>query len=166
MQRGHYINVTFRLLHILSQILGVIENMSYYRCPQCSHEAHLFGNGGARAIASELGMDFLGGVPLALKIRETSDAGVPVAVAMRDSGVLGDMQEGGKGAPVDLCENGASVERSADDHSHDGRPSVDRAYADIADRILAKLDMTRQAGEHTEEREVETPRNSEQRQSS
>eukprot|EP00850_Spirogloea_muscicola_P024743 SM001418S00774 [mRNA] locus=s1418:2:1571:- [translate_table: standard] len=45
-------------------ILGLVENMSYYVCPKCGEHAHIFGHGGARATAQELGMDFLGEVPL------------------------------------------------------------------------------------------------------
>jgi ATP-binding protein involved in chromosome partitioning len=66
-------------------ILGVVENMSLYVCPNCGHEAHLFGHGGARAAASEIGAPFLGEIPLHLSIREGSDNGMPVMVASPDS---------------------------------------------------------------------------------
>ena len=62
-------------------VLGVVENMSVYTCPKCGETAHIFGHGGARATAAEMGVDFLGEVPLDLAIRETSDAGTPVVAA-------------------------------------------------------------------------------------
>ena len=59
-------------------VLGIIENMSTFLCPNCGHESHIFGHGGARATAAELGCDFLGEIPLVPSIRETSDAGTPI----------------------------------------------------------------------------------------
>jgi len=61
-------------------ILGLIENMSTYVCPQCGHEAHLFGHGGVRAEAEALGVPFLGEIPLSLDVRLAGDAGRPVAL--------------------------------------------------------------------------------------
>jgi ATP-binding protein involved in chromosome partitioning len=62
-------------------ILGIVENMSYYCCPNCGHRADLFGHGGARAEAQAMGAPFLGEIPLAIQIREGSDAGAPVVAA-------------------------------------------------------------------------------------
>ena len=59
-------------------VLGLIENMSFFSCPGCGHEAHIFGHGGARAEAARLGAEFLGEVPLLLDIRTASDAGTPI----------------------------------------------------------------------------------------
>ena len=59
-------------------VLGIVENMSVYVCPECGHEAHIFGHGGARATAARMGVEFLGEVPLHGEIREASDAGAPV----------------------------------------------------------------------------------------
>ena len=59
-------------------ILGIVENMSVFVCPECGHESHIFGHGGARATAATLGVPFLGEIPLVPKIRELSDAGTPV----------------------------------------------------------------------------------------
>ena len=59
-------------------ILGVIENMATFVCPNCGHASHIFGHGGARNEAQRLGVPFLGEVPLNMTIRETSDAGRPV----------------------------------------------------------------------------------------
>ncbi len=68
----------FRKLNV--PILGVIENMSGYVCPQCGHREEIFGHGGARAAAKEMGLTFLGEVPLDPKIRAQSDAGKPSAL--------------------------------------------------------------------------------------
>jgi ATP-binding protein involved in chromosome partitioning len=60
-------------------VLGLIENMSTYICPNCGHEAHLFGHGGVGAEASRLGLPYLGELPLDLSVRLAGDAGTPVA---------------------------------------------------------------------------------------
>jgi ATP-binding protein involved in chromosome partitioning len=57
--------------------LGIIENMSYYLCPQCGHRDELFDHGGARAAAQDLGVPFLGEIPLNAKIRVYGDEGTP-----------------------------------------------------------------------------------------
>ena len=61
-------------------VLGLIENMSTYVCPNCGHEAHIFGHGGVRAEAAKLGAPFLGEIPLSLDVRLAGDAGTPIAV--------------------------------------------------------------------------------------
>ena len=66
-------------------VLGIIENMSLYICPQCGHEAHIFGHGGAAQEARKLGVDLLGEIPLHIEIRETADAGRPIVVSKPDS---------------------------------------------------------------------------------
>ncbi|MBN4016371.1 Mrp/NBP35 family ATP-binding protein [Rhodospirillaceae bacterium AH-315-P19] len=68
-------------------ILGLVENMSYFTCPNCDGRSDIFGHGGAHMAAKELGIDFLGEVPLDLEIRETSDAGTPIVMAAPDSAV-------------------------------------------------------------------------------
>ena len=60
-------------------VLGIIENMATYTCPHCGEDSHPFGSGGAEAAAQELGVPFLGRLPLSLAIREASDAGQPPA---------------------------------------------------------------------------------------
>jgi ATP-binding protein involved in chromosome partitioning len=62
-------------------VLGLIENMSYFCCPECGHRAEIFGHGGARLEADRLGCEFLGEVPLLLDIRAASDAGAPIVAA-------------------------------------------------------------------------------------
>ena len=61
-------------------ILGVIENMSTYVCPECGHVEEIFGHGGARDAARKLGFPFLGEIPLDRAIRVQSDSGNPVAL--------------------------------------------------------------------------------------
>ena len=61
-------------------VLGLIENMSTYICPNCGHEAHIFGHGGVQAEAVRIGVPFLGALPLDLETRLAGDAGVPIAV--------------------------------------------------------------------------------------
>lgn len=66
-------------------VLGVVENMSIYICPNCGHEAHPFGHGGARKEAEALGVPCLAEIPLTIGIREQGDAGAPMVVAHPDS---------------------------------------------------------------------------------
>ena len=60
-------------------VLGLVENMAGYACPHCGEVSDPFGAGGVEAAAREIGVPFLGRVPLALEIREASDAGTPPA---------------------------------------------------------------------------------------
>jgi len=60
-------------------VLGVIENMATYICPHCGEPSHPFGSGGAEAAAAEMGVPFLGRLPLSLALREASDSGNPPA---------------------------------------------------------------------------------------
>ncbi|TCR61429.1 Mrp/NBP35 family ATP-binding protein [Bosea sp. BK604] len=66
-------------------ILGIVENMSYFICPECGHRSDIFAHGGARHEAERLGVPFLGEVPLAMPIRETSDGGRPIVASDPDS---------------------------------------------------------------------------------
>ncbi len=65
-------------------VLGVVENMSYFLCPQCGTRSDIFSHGGARHEAERLGVPFLGEVPLHMTIREKSDAGLPVVATEPD----------------------------------------------------------------------------------
>jgi ATP-binding protein involved in chromosome partitioning len=65
-------------------LLGIVENMSYFLCPDCGGRHDVFGHGGARAEAEKLGVPFLGEVPLDMAIRENSDAGTPLVVTDPD----------------------------------------------------------------------------------
>src|SRR3989337_437600 len=68
-------------------VFGVIGNMSYFACPHCGGRTEIFGHGGAREAAEELGLDFLGEIPLDVRVREGGDSGVPVMVSDPDSPV-------------------------------------------------------------------------------
>ncbi|KAJ7571553.1 hypothetical protein O6H91_01G166600 [Diphasiastrum complanatum] len=78
-----------RGVNMFQKILGLIENMSFFQCPKCGEHSHIFGHGGARATAEEMGMDFLGEVPLNISIRETSDQGCPIVASSPDSEAAG-----------------------------------------------------------------------------
>jgi len=73
----------FRNLHV--PILGIIENMSFFQCPECGHQSHIFSHGGGREAAASYNVPFLGEVPLDVGIRESGDQGVPVPVRDPDS---------------------------------------------------------------------------------
>ena len=62
-------------------VLGIVENMATYTCPHCGEDSHPFGSGGAEAAAAEIGVPFLGRLPLSIAIREASDAGRPPAAS-------------------------------------------------------------------------------------
>lgn len=62
-------------------LLGIIENMSFFICPNCGEQHDIFGNGGAMQEAERIGVPFLGAVPLHMEIRKNSDAGTPVVVS-------------------------------------------------------------------------------------
>ncbi|WP_420102981.1 Mrp/NBP35 family ATP-binding protein [Bosea sp. (in: a-proteobacteria)] len=62
-------------------ILGLVENMSYFICPECGHRSDIVAHGGARHEAERLGIPFLGEIPLAMPIRETSDGGRPIVAS-------------------------------------------------------------------------------------
>ncbi len=62
-------------------VLGLIENMSSFICPNCQHESPIFGHGGAEREAKRLSIPFLGAVPLEMAIRETSDSGQPIVAS-------------------------------------------------------------------------------------
>lgn len=61
--------------------LGIVENMSYYSCTNCHHEADIFGHGGGESLATDMGIPFLGRLPIYQPIREGSDSGVPLVIA-------------------------------------------------------------------------------------
>ena len=66
-------------------VLGLVENMSWFACPNCGHVSHVFAHGGARDEAERLGVEFLGEVPLDIAIRETSDEGRPIVASRPES---------------------------------------------------------------------------------
>ncbi|AOX17949.1 Mrp/NBP35 family ATP-binding protein [Kozakia baliensis] len=66
-------------------LLGLVENMSYFCCPNCNHRTELFGHGGAREEAEKSGVPFLGEIPLLADIRLSGDAGTPIILAAPES---------------------------------------------------------------------------------
>ncbi len=68
-------------------ILGIVENMAVYCCPNCGHTAHIFGADGGERMAQKYDVDLLGSLPLALSIREQADAGRPTMVTDPDSAI-------------------------------------------------------------------------------
>jgi ATP-binding protein involved in chromosome partitioning len=66
-------------------VLGIVENMAYFACPKCEHEADIFGHGGGETMAATLGTPFLGRIPIYQAIREGSDAGVPLVISEPES---------------------------------------------------------------------------------
>jgi len=62
-------------------VLGIVENMSFFCCPNCGHRSDIFGHGGARAEAERLGVPFLGEIPLQIAIRESGDVGMPITAS-------------------------------------------------------------------------------------
>jgi len=73
----------FDQLHV--PILGVVENMSYFECPNDGAKFFIFGNGGGEALAEAHGAPFLGAIPIAISIREGGDLGVPIVISQPDS---------------------------------------------------------------------------------
>lgn len=73
----------FDQLHV--PILGIVENMSYFECPNDGEKFFIFGNGGGEALAERYDVPFLGAIPIATSIREGGDLGVPVVVSQPDS---------------------------------------------------------------------------------
>jgi ATP-binding protein involved in chromosome partitioning len=91
-------------------VLGIVENMSFFLCPNCGHRSDIFSHGGAHEEAKRLGVPFLGELPLDMSIRETSDGGRPIVVAEPSStpaqlyrniaGTVWSQVTSGAGAPV------------------------------------------------------------------
>ncbi|XP_059665082.1 iron-sulfur protein required for NADH dehydrogenase, mitochondrial isoform X2 [Cornus florida] len=68
-------------------ILGIVENMSFFSCPHCGEPSHIFGKGGARKTGDDMGLRFLGEIPLEMEIRSSSDEGFPMVISKPDSAV-------------------------------------------------------------------------------
>lgn len=66
-------------------ILGIVENMAHYTCPACGHHDEIFSRGGGRRLAKEIGVPFLGEIPIDTRIRFGGDSGMPVILASPDS---------------------------------------------------------------------------------
>ncbi len=66
-------------------ILGVIENMSYFCCPECGHQSEIFSRGGGKQMAKELNLELLAEIPLDIAVRKSMDNGLPIVIAEPDS---------------------------------------------------------------------------------
>jgi ATP-binding protein involved in chromosome partitioning len=73
----------FDQLHV--PVLGVVENMSYFICPNCTERHFIFGHGGGEALAERFDVPFLGAIPLSMSVREGGDLGLPIVVGAPDS---------------------------------------------------------------------------------
>jgi ATP-binding protein involved in chromosome partitioning len=73
----------YRKLNI--PVLGLIENMSHFVCPDCGHESDIFGKGGGEQLARDLSVPFLGRIPLYEPVRTGSDSGVPIVIGEPES---------------------------------------------------------------------------------
>jgi ATP-binding protein involved in chromosome partitioning len=71
-------------------VMGIVENMSAFVCPHCGQETEIFGRGGGERFAQRNELEFFGGIPLDIKVRQGGDAGVP-AVAQREPGVAAEV---------------------------------------------------------------------------
>ncbi len=76
--------ITF-VRELKAPVIGVIENMSEFVCPKCGYVANIFGSGGGEKISRELGVPFLGKIPIDARIAKTSDDGLPFIVTHHDS---------------------------------------------------------------------------------
>lgn len=74
-------------------IIGIVENMSTHICSQCGHEEHVFGAGGGEKMCKDYDVEFLGALPLDIKIREHTDSGIPTVVA-EPEGRIADIYRG------------------------------------------------------------------------
>jgi ATP-binding protein involved in chromosome partitioning len=74
-------------------VLGIVENMSYFVCPHCQGVSDIFSKGGGDRTASEMGVPFLGGLPLDISVRMAGDDGTPVVLGAPDSAIAAAFRE-------------------------------------------------------------------------
>src|SRR3954463_7299635 len=86
-------------------ILGIVENMSYHRCPSCGHESHIFGSGGAERMARDYASEVLGELPLDEAIRQQADSGKPTVVSAPDSPAAGIYRRIARRCAVKIAES-------------------------------------------------------------
>jgi ATP-binding protein involved in chromosome partitioning len=85
-------------------ILGIVENMAIHVCSNCGHSEHVFGSGGGERIAKEYGVEYLGGLPLDIRIREQTDAGRPTVVADPDGQIAATYRQIARRVAVKIAE--------------------------------------------------------------
>ena len=92
-------------------ILGVVENMAVHICSECGHREHIFGEHGGERIAREYGVPLLASLPLALSIREQTDAGNPTVIAEPESEVTALYLEAARAVAAALAVQGSDAVR-------------------------------------------------------
>ncbi|ODS97400.1 MAG: ATP-binding protein [Lautropia sp. SCN 69-89] len=85
-------------------ILGIVENMAIHVCSNCGHAEHIFGQGGGERMAKEYDIEYLGGLPLDIRIREQADSGKPTVVADPDSEVAAIYRQIARRVAVKIAE--------------------------------------------------------------
>jgi ATP-binding protein involved in chromosome partitioning len=85
-------------------ILGIVENMAVHVCTSCGHAEHIFGADGGRRMAEQYGVDYLGSLPLDIRIREQADSGRPTVVAEPDSAITMSYKEIARKVAVRIAE--------------------------------------------------------------
>jgi ATP-binding protein involved in chromosome partitioning len=85
-------------------ILGIVENMAVHVCSNCGHAEHIFGSEGGQKMASEYGVDFLGSLPLDIRIREQTDSGRPTVIAEPDGAIAQSYKEIARKVAVRIAE--------------------------------------------------------------
>jgi ATP-binding protein involved in chromosome partitioning len=92
------------------KILGIVENMSTHICSQCGHEEHIFGAGGGEKMCKDYNVEFLGSLPLDIRIREQADSGNPTVAADPDGKIAREYKQIARRVAVKIAE-------MAQDHS-------------------------------------------------
>ncbi len=92
------------------KIVGIVENMSTHICSKCGHEEHIFGAGGGEKMCADYNTEFLGSLPLDIRIREQADSGSPTVVADPDGNIARDYKQIARRIAVKVAE-------MAQDHS-------------------------------------------------
>jgi ATP-binding protein involved in chromosome partitioning len=86
------------------KILGIVENMSTHICSKCGHEEHIFGSGGAEKMCNDYNVEFLGSLPLDIRIREQADSGKPTVAADPDGVIAGEYKQIARRLAVKIAE--------------------------------------------------------------
>ena len=122
-------------------VLGIVENMSYFICPKCGERSDIFGHGGARAEAEKLGVPFLGGVPLHMDIRATSDEGRPIVASSPDSPHAQIYRDIAAKAWAELQESSGRTPRAAEarDRARAAPSSASRSKAPSPSPLSAEM---------------------------
>jgi ATP-binding protein involved in chromosome partitioning len=144
-------------------VLGIVENMSTFICPHCGERSDIFGHGGAEREADKLGIPFLGGVPLHIAIRETSDAGQPIVATSPDSphaeayraiaAKAWQQLEASAGLRLDPPKLAISADRRALEVAFDGEPPVQ-----LSAEMLRVMSPSAEVQGHSPDQRVTVPR--------